>query len=104
MSAGNGRSAELSVDPLTRREREILALLAQGYTGPEIADRLTLALSSVRWHLKHLYAKLGVNSKRQALDRARQLGLLEPPSATGAASSRAKESALAPLANLPIQI
>ena len=89
------------MDPLTRREREILALLAQGYSGPEIANHLTLALSSVRWHLNHLYAKLGVNTKRHALDRARLLGLLPPPLA--AAPSGAKVPGAAPLPNLPIQ-
>jgi ATP/maltotriose-dependent transcriptional regulator MalT len=57
------------VETLTRREREILALLAEGLTGPEMAVRLTLALSSVKSHLQHLYGKLGVNSKRQAVSR-----------------------------------
>src|SRR5258708_9120913 len=64
------------VEPLTRRERDILALLAQGHNGPEIAEKLTLAISSVKWHTQHLYSKLGVNSKKQAVARARELGLL----------------------------
>jgi DNA-binding CsgD family transcriptional regulator len=72
------------VETLTRREREILALLAEGLTGPEMAVRLTLALSSVKSHLQHLYGKLGVNSKRQAVSRAQRLGMLY--SAAGAAS------------------
>src|SRR5215207_8846309 len=63
-------------EALTRREREILILLAQGYSAPEVADQLTLAVSSVKWHIQHLYGKLGVNSKRQALTRATELGLL----------------------------
>ena len=77
MSAGHSRPAEPLVDSLTRREREILALLAQGHTGPEIADRLMLALSSVRWYLQQLYAKLGANGRREAVSRAQALGLLE---------------------------
>src|SRR5579859_972198 len=71
------------LEPLTRRERDILILLAQGLSGPEIAEKLTLAVSSVRWHTKHVYAKLGVNSKKQAVARAHELGLLSaPPVAT----------------------
>ena len=69
-------SAQTLVEPLTRREREILALLAAGFSAPEIAEQLTLAVSSVKWHIQHLYGKLGVNSKRQALTRAQALGLL----------------------------
>ena len=72
-------------EPLTRREREILALLAEGLTGPEIAERLTLATSSVKSHMQHLYGKLGANSKRQAVSRARELGLLSSSSAEPAA-------------------
>src|SRR5713101_5545981 len=64
------------IEPLTRREREILDLLDQGFSAPEIAEQLTLAVSSVKWHIQQLYGKLGVNSKRQALNRARELGLL----------------------------
>jgi predicted ATPase/DNA-binding CsgD family transcriptional regulator len=71
-------SAGLESESLTRRERDVLALLAQGYSGPEIAERLTLATSSVKSHVQHLYGKLGVNSKREAVERARELGLLEP--------------------------
>ena len=45
------------VEPLTRRERQVLALLAEGYSGPEIAEKLTLALSSVKSHIQHVYGK-----------------------------------------------
>src|SRR5437868_5112578 len=97
--------AQPLVEPLTRREREILALLAQGHTGPEIADELTLAVSSVKWHTQHLYSKLGVNSKKQAVARARELGLLggqpagvapEPPSAPVSSSLQAPAPSVQP--------
>lgn len=78
MNGSEGHSAEPLIEVLTRREREILVLLAQGYSGPEIAEKLTLALSSVKWHIQQLYGKLGVNGKRQALTRAKELGLLTP--------------------------
>ena len=64
------------IEPLTRRERQMLVLLAEGYSRPEIAARLTMGLGSVKTHLHHVYGKLGVSTKRQALDRARALCLL----------------------------
>ena len=81
MKAWASKTGEVLVEPLTRREREILALLAQGYSAPEIAQRLTLALSSVKWYVQQVYSKLGVNNKQRAILRAGQLGLLEthPP-------------------------
>ena len=64
------------VEPLTRREQQVLRLLAEGYTGPEIAEQLTVTLSSVKFHTQNIYGKLGANSKRQAVTRAGELGLL----------------------------
>ena len=57
-------AAEPLLEPLTRRERDILALLAQEHSAPEIAKKLTLAVSSVKWYIQQVYGKLGVNSKR----------------------------------------
>src|SRR6185503_322522 len=79
MNSGESQPAEPLVEPLTRRERDILALLAQDNSAPEIAQSLTLAVSSVKWYIQQVYGKLGVNSKRQAINRARELGLLEAP-------------------------
>ena len=76
---GRNRFGASQVEPLTRREREVLALLAEGLTSPEIAERLTLATSSVKSHLQHVYGKLGASSKREAVARARELGLLPKP-------------------------
>ena len=85
MSDRESNHADVRVEPLTRREREVLALLAQGYSGPEIAKQLTLALSSVKWYVQQVYGKLGVNNKQRAIIRAAELGLLEtfsPPAST----------------------
>lgn len=79
MTLAGGSSDGQPVELLTRREREILALLAQGHSAPEIATQLTVALSSVKSHIQHLYGKLGVNGKRQAVVRAVELGLLDAP-------------------------
>ena len=78
MSTSESRSAEPLFEPLTRREREILGLLADGHSAPEIAQQLHLALSSVKWYFRQVYGKLGVNSKKSAVLRARELGLLQP--------------------------
>jgi Predicted ATPase len=80
MNARVSKTGEVLVEPLTRREREILVLLAQGYTASEIAQQLTLALSSVKWYVQQVYGKLGANNKQRAILRAGELGLLETSS------------------------
>jgi LuxR family transcriptional regulator, maltose regulon positive regulatory protein len=64
------------VEPLSRREREILRLLATDLSGPEIARELVVSLNTVRTHTRNVYAKLGVSSRRAAVRRADELGLL----------------------------
>jgi LuxR family transcriptional regulator, maltose regulon positive regulatory protein len=63
-------------EPLSRREREILRLLATDLTGPEIARELVVSLNTVRTHTRNVYAKLGVSSRRAAVRRAAELGML----------------------------
>jgi LuxR family maltose regulon positive regulatory protein len=63
-------------EPLSPREREVLRLLGTDLNGPEIARQLVVSLNTVRTHTKNLYLKLGVNNRRAALRRARELGLL----------------------------
>ena len=70
--------AEGLVDPLTNRESEVLALLAQRLTNREIAARLFISPGTVRQHTHKLYRKLGVHNRREAVARARELGLLAP--------------------------
>ena len=100
-SRGGGQPEPLLGETLTRREREVLALLAQGLSGPEIAQQLTLGLSSVKSHIQHLYGKLGVNSKRQALARASELGLILP---VPTVVSVLPKVASGPRRNLPVQL
>ena len=52
---------------LSPREQEILELLAQGYLYKEIADRLHIAFDTVQWHIRHIYQKLHVRSRSQAI-------------------------------------
>jgi DNA-binding CsgD family transcriptional regulator len=63
-------------EPLTPRELELLYLLADGLSYQEIADRLSIAVGTVKSHAHHIYAKIGVRNRVQALSRARELGLL----------------------------
>jgi LuxR family maltose regulon positive regulatory protein len=69
-------SADVLVEPLSERERDVLRLLASDLSGPEIARELVVSLHTVRSHTKSIYAKLGVNSRRTAVRRARELDLL----------------------------
>ena len=64
------------IEPLSDRELEVLQLIAEGLTNQEIANRLFLALNTVKAHTRNIYSKLGVNSRIQAVARARDLGLL----------------------------
>lgn len=63
-------------EPLSQREREVLALVAQGLSNEDTAGSLALATETVKWHLKNIYGKLGVSSRTLAVHRARQLDLL----------------------------
>jgi len=69
------RSAAL-IEPLTERELEILRLIHEGCSNQEIAGRLVITLHTVKKHNSNIYAKLAVNSRTQAVARARQLRLL----------------------------
>jgi LuxR family maltose regulon positive regulatory protein len=61
---------------LSEREIEVLQLVADGLTNPEIANRLYLSLNTVKVHTRNIYGKLGVNNRTQAANRARFLGIL----------------------------
>lgn len=60
---------------LTEREREVLTLLAQGYTNPAIAERLVLSPKTVRNHVSTIFSKLQVAGRAEAIIRARDAGL-----------------------------
>lgn len=75
-ATGSGPGTGGLVDPLSARELEVLRLLGSDLDGPAIARQLFVSLNTVRTHSKHIYTKLGVNSRRAAISRAHQLGLL----------------------------
>jgi DNA-binding NarL/FixJ family response regulator len=65
------KPAETSADnpELTRREQEVLELLSQGMANKEIAKKLSLSVDTVQYHLKHIYTKLHVRSRTEAVAR-----------------------------------
>lgn len=63
-------------EPLSEREREVLTLIADGRSVPEIAQLFVVAPSTVKTHVKHIYRKLDVHNRVQAIARAREYGLL----------------------------
>jgi ATP/maltotriose-dependent transcriptional regulator MalT len=63
-------------DSLTEREMDILRLLALGLSNQEIADRLVLTVGTIKWYLNHMYAKLRVKNRTEAIIHARKFNLL----------------------------
>jgi LuxR family maltose regulon positive regulatory protein len=70
-------ASTLLAEPVTARELEVLRLLAAGASNAEVARELVVEQSTVKTHLIHLYGKLGVHSRTQAVARARALLLLD---------------------------
>jgi LuxR family transcriptional regulator, maltose regulon positive regulatory protein len=68
--------AEPLIDPLSQRELKILQLIAQGLSNREIGERLFLALDTIKGHNRKIFDKLQVQSRTEAIARARELGLL----------------------------
>jgi LuxR family maltose regulon positive regulatory protein len=69
-------TAQPLVEPLSRREGEVLRLMAQGLSNHEIAGQLVLALDTVKGHIRSIFSKLQVQRRTEAVARARELGLL----------------------------
>lgn len=67
---------EQMIEPLSKRELEILSLICEGCSNQDIAGRLALSLHTVKKHISNIFTKLGVNSRTQAVARARWLKLL----------------------------
>lgn len=79
-SKDKARPVEM-VEPLSQRELEVLHLIADGLTNREIANKLILSLNTVKGHTRKIYGKLGVNSRTQAIGKARAFGLLSSEAA-----------------------
>lgn len=77
--AAEGRAghATHAADALTSRELEVLALLAQGLTNQQISTRAQISLTTVKWHVKNIFGKLGASTRVGAVVRARELRLID---------------------------
>ncbi len=76
ISNAAGQPADQMSEPLTEREVEVLRAIAEGLKYEEIAARLYISLNTVRFYVKAIYGKLGVNNRTRAIDEARRLGIL----------------------------
>ncbi len=65
------------VEPLTRRERDILSLVGRGLSNKEIGRALQIGPETVKWHLKNTFGKLGVATRIQAMRRAAELAIAD---------------------------
>ena len=74
---GVGQAESPLIEPLSEREREVLTVVAEGLTNQEIAQKLFIAESTVKSHLNHIYGKLDVRNRTQAVAQARALRLLD---------------------------
>ena len=63
------------IEPLSKRELEVLKLIAEGLSNQEIGSRLYLSLNTIKAHTRNIYGKLGVNNRTQAVARAREIGI-----------------------------
>ena len=66
-----------SIEPMSERELEVLKLVAAGFKNQEIAEELFVVVGTVKAHLNSIYRKLGVQSRIQAVSRAKELDLLD---------------------------
>jgi LuxR family maltose regulon positive regulatory protein len=70
------KSTQPLIDPLSDRELEVLRLVAAGLSNREIAEELVIAIGTVKRHINHIYRKLSVHTRTQAVAKAREYKLL----------------------------
>ncbi|MDQ0958690.1 DNA-binding NarL/FixJ family response regulator [Streptomyces sp. B4I13] len=68
-------------DGLTTREAEVLVLIAEGLSNPEIARRLSVSIATVKTHINNMFSKTGLKGRAQAVSYAYRKGLVRPPAA-----------------------
>ena len=64
------------IEPLSEREIEVLRLVAKGLSNADITRHLYITLGTVKWHINHIFAKLGVKNRTQAINKATELKLI----------------------------
>ncbi len=76
MALNESKQTQMDIEPLTKREQEVLLLIAEGLSNREISEKLFLALSTVKNYNRNLYEKLEVKNRTSAIKKARELGLV----------------------------
>ncbi len=64
------------IENLSEREIEVLRLVAQGLSNADITRKLYISLGTVKWHINHIFAKLGVKNRTQAINKAKELKII----------------------------
>ncbi len=72
-------AGDSTLQRLTLREAQLVEFIGQGLSNQQVADKLSLSVPTVKWHLSNLYGKLGVRSRSAALAKVRAFELLTPP-------------------------
>ena len=92
--AGGGAAQPSSrvSDPLTARERDVLAMISQGFSNKRTARTLEISPETVKTHVKRIFLKLAVNTRAEAVCRAGSLGLLGLDSGDGYGPSQKKQA------------
>jgi LuxR family maltose regulon positive regulatory protein len=86
------RSAQSDTRVLTSRERDVLAMISQGFSNKRIARTLEISPETVKTHVKSIFPKLAVNTRTQAVYRAASLGLFGLDSGDGHGPSRKQQA------------
>jgi DNA-binding CsgD family transcriptional regulator len=86
------RSAQSNSRVLTPRERDVLAMISQGFSNKRIARALEISPETVKTHVKRIFQKLAVNTRTEAVCRAGSLGLLGLDSGDGHGPSRKQQA------------
>jgi DNA-binding NarL/FixJ family response regulator len=86
-TSGGGPPAVEPSRPLSRRELEVLRLLAQGHSNQEVADRLTVSVKTIETHRRRVSDKLGLKTRAELFRFAVEAGMLERDSATSRGNS-----------------
>lgn len=73
---GKGETPPTAESILSEKELEVLDLISEGFTNQQIAEKLFVTINTTKTHIRHIYNKLGVDNRTQALSRARELGIL----------------------------
>ncbi|MBN1686751.1 MAG: winged helix-turn-helix transcriptional regulator [Spirochaetales bacterium] len=72
----NTSTTQTPLEAISKRECEVLSLMAGGMSNQEIADALFISLGTVKWHVNNIFSKLDVKNRTSAINRARELQLI----------------------------